>query len=101
MKNYEWYGDKVIQNVNNARRGGLTAAALIVEGEAVMRCPVDTGNLRASITHDVGEDEAKVGTNVEYAPYVEYEQAFLRTALDNNKSRVEKMIADVMRKAVK
>ena len=37
--------------------------------------PVDTGALRNSITHKVemGEEQSKVivGTNVEYAPYVE------------------------------
>lgn len=33
---------------------------------------VDTGNLRNSISHaDNGEDTAYIGTNVEYAPYVE------------------------------
>lgn len=35
--------------------------------------PVDTGRLRNSITHAVEESEkaAYIGTNVEYAPYVE------------------------------
>lgn len=35
---------------------------------------VDTGRLKNSITHEVVPDEAmvEVGTNVEYAPYVEY-----------------------------
>lgn len=44
-----------------------------VEGYAKEDCPVDTGNLRNSITHRP-EDENKevVGTNVEYAPYVEF-----------------------------
>lgn len=37
-------------------------------------CPVDTGNLRNSITSEVAIDEhaVYVGTNVEYAPYVEF-----------------------------
>lgn len=37
-------------------------------------CPVDTGNLRNSITHQRSTSEVNtelVGTNVEYAPYVE------------------------------
>ena len=33
---------------------------------------IRTGNLRNSITHEVGGDEVYVGTNVEYAPYVEF-----------------------------
>ena len=51
---------------------GLTAAALIVESDAKLRAPVDTGNLRSSITHTVEGDRATVHTNVEYAPYMEY-----------------------------
>ena len=108
MKNMEWYGDKVIASVENAKRGGLEAASLIVEADATLRAPVDTGNLRSSITHRVlSDEEAHIGTNVEYAPYVEQgtskmaAQPFLRPALDNNKSRIEKMIGDVVGKAVK
>ena len=43
------------------------------ETNAANRCPVVTGNLRGSITHTVngGEKAAYIGTNVEYAPYVE------------------------------
>lgn len=43
------------------------------ESIAAGLCPVDTGNLRGSITHTVngGEKSAYIGTNVEYAPYVE------------------------------
>lgn len=44
------------------------------EGYAKENCPVDTGRLRNSIAHQVVESEKAVyiGTNVEYAPYVEY-----------------------------
>lgn len=47
---------------------GLTAEAI-----AKKLCPVDTGNLRNSITHQVQaiEPAAYVGTNNEYAAYVE------------------------------
>lgn len=49
----------------------LTKAALVVEAAAKEKAPVDTGNLRGSITHDVEKNIATIGTNVEYAPYVE------------------------------
>lgn len=44
------------------------------EGYAKDDCPVDTGRLRNSIANEVVEEEQAVyiGTNVEYAPYVEY-----------------------------
>ena len=42
------------------------------ETYAKQLCPVDTGRLRNSITHKQEETDTEViGTNVEYAPYVE------------------------------
>lgn len=43
------------------------------EGYAKDLCPVDTGNLRNSISHKVDESAsaAYIGTNAEYAAYVE------------------------------
>jgi phage gpG-like protein len=42
------------------------------ETYAKKACPVDTGRLRSSITHQKqDEDTMLVGSNVEYAPYVE------------------------------
>ena len=52
---------------------GLEKCGLVAEGYAKRLCPVDTGNLRNSITHVVDEQEpaAIIGTNNEYAAYVE------------------------------
>lgn len=50
----------------------LNRACLVVENEAKRLCPVDTGDLRSSITHEVNNDVGIVGTNKEYAPYVEF-----------------------------
>lgn len=53
----------------------LEEIGLTAEGYAKKACPVDTGRLRNSITHLVsgreGSREVYIGTNVEYAPYVE------------------------------
>lgn len=51
----------------------LEAVGLQAEGYAKLKCPVDTGRLRNSITHATVKREKAVyiGTNVEYAPYVE------------------------------
>jgi HK97 gp10 family phage protein len=47
--------------------------ALAIEATAKQMAPVDTGNLRNSIqTTVVSALRATVGTNVEYAPYIEY-----------------------------
>lgn len=50
----------------------LNKACLVVENEAKRLCPVDTGDLRNSITHEVDDGVGIVGTNKEYAPYVEF-----------------------------
>ena len=82
-------------NTEEASRGivraidrALEEIGLAAEGYAKRACPVDTGNLRNSITHAVegSEDAVYVGTDVEYAPYVEMgtrrtaAQPFLRPA---------------------
>lgn len=53
---------------------GLEKAGQIVENSAKKLVAVDDGILRASISHAVDAENSSVsiGTNVEYAPYVEY-----------------------------
>lgn len=69
----------------------LQRRALQVDRAAKRLCPVDTGRLRSSITNELGNDGglvAVIGTNVEYAPYVELgtrsapAQPFLLPALE-------------------
>ena len=43
-----------------------------LDGMVEQSTPVDTGRLRASITSQVSGETGKVGTNVEYASFVEY-----------------------------
>lgn len=50
----------------------LTQACMLVESSAKEKCPVNTGNLRNSITYEINDNVGIVGTNVEYAPYVEF-----------------------------
>ena len=56
-------------------RKGLEIIGGIAEGGAKFHAPVDTGNLRRSITHDVSRDLrgwfARYGTNVYYGIYQE------------------------------
>jgi HK97 gp10 family phage protein len=99
--------EAVKRAVEAATVKALTGAALIVEGAAKGLAPVDTGNLKGSITYRVGFDHAKVGTNVDYAPYLEYgtvkmsAQPYLRPGLDSNKSAINKSMAEVYRAAIK
>lgn len=63
---------KKFDNLGKAEfiKTALTKSALLVETQAKINCPVDDGQLRQSITSNVGNTQAEVGTNVHYAPYV-------------------------------
>ena len=54
----------------------FTKAAIAVQSGAKERAPVDTGRLRSSLTFEVDSRPlplwAKVGSNVSYAPFMEY-----------------------------
>lgn len=52
----------------------METACLVVEAEAKKNCPVDMGQLRASITSEVEVNKSGItgyiGSNLDYAPYV-------------------------------
>ena len=64
---------EVLEAMQQAAVRALEKCGLTAEGYAKKLCPVDTGNLRNSITHTVDEEEpaAYIGSNAEYAAYVE------------------------------
>lgn len=86
----------------------LRAGGLVIEVPAKAKTPVLTGNLRRSI-HTEAEStgsnsaEARTGTNVEYAPSVEFgtsnqrAQPYLRPAYDENKGRAVDEVADALK----
>ena len=63
---------EVLEAMQQAALRALEKCGLTAEGYAKKLCPVDTGNLRNSITHTVDEEEpaAYIGSNAEYASYV-------------------------------
>ena len=104
-------------NITPGVRASVEASCKLMEDEAKRLCPVDTGRLQDSIG-TVIDDSGKtiigrMGTDVEYAPYVEFgtgqrgaassgagegpysstwpgmpAQPFMRPALDNNRGAV-------------
>lgn len=114
--------------VNKLSKEAMVRAAISVgmltTGYAQDICPVDTGRLRDSITHAYSDDSDHevvllVGTNVEYAPYVELGhkqqpgrfvpkikkrlvrswvpgKPFLRPAFENHRQEIEKVILDAL-----
>lgn len=81
----------LLSSSDGAVAKALLRLGLRVEREAKALCPVDTGRLRASIATRLERDgdsyAAVVGTNVDYAPFVElgtvhqHAQPFLVPAL--------------------
>ena len=78
----------------------LLACTIKVEGDAKKNCPVLTGRLRGDITHEVKNKIGKVGTNVDYAPHVEYgtskmqPQPYLYPALRDNMAYIKKKLGN-------
>lgn len=93
---------EVLKELEEKAVMALSAIGQECEGYAKDDCPVDTGNLRNSITNQVVESEKAVyiGTNVEYAVYVEYgdqnhktgKKHFLRDAAANHADHYESIL---------
>ena len=62
---------EILSAVEQAKQRALEIIGGKIEKYAKALCPVDTGALRNSITHQVDEDEVQVGSNMTYAPYIE------------------------------
>lgn len=68
--------EAVLSALRNAVERGLMAigetAVTYAKKSLTEQKAVDTGRLRNSINYLVRDDEVYIGTNVEYAPYVEF-----------------------------
>lgn len=85
----------------------LEEAGAVVEADAKLLAPVDTGNLRGSIARRIEGNAAVVGTNVEYAQHVEYgtvkmqPRAYMRGAIDRNRRKLIHRFAEMIRGAIR
>lgn len=100
--NSQKFNSEMLKKIENA----LWAIGETAEGYAKDNTPVDTGRLRNSITHaeKIDEQSTYIGTNVEYAPYVEAGSShntahhMLRDACQNHTDEY-KAIAEAVLKA--
>ena len=96
---------EIIEAMQQATVRALEKCGLTAEGYAKKLAPVDTGNLRNSITHEVddGESAVYIGTNVEYAPYQELgtihikAQPFLKPAAADHANEYRKIIENELK----
>ena len=98
--------DECLELLASAKAKVIEEWGLIAEGYAKMNCPVDTGRLRNSISHGKeGDDTMVVGTNVEYAPYVELgtsrmsAQPYLAPAIDEHMDEYKAILQEEMQNA--
>ena len=68
---YKDNSQQILSAMEKGIKNGLEAIGLTAETYAKKATPVDTGRLRNSISHTVDGEAAYIGSNVEYAPYVE------------------------------
>lgn len=99
---------EVLVDNTDAVKGGLKSAfaraleriGMQAEGYAKDLCPVDTGNLRNSITHTSDGKAAYIGTNVTYGKYVELgtvkmaAQPYLRPAAADHGETYRNIVKD-------
>lgn len=96
--------------IHDAIKDAITKACFDVEAEAKDAVPVDTGNLKNSIQSDLDRLdslEGEVGTNVEYAPYIEYgtakapERPYLTPAAEKVGASFVEVVARLVNSAIK
>ena len=98
--------DEVLSALEKAKKCGLEAIGLAAEGHAKKyETAVDTGRLRNSISHATDYEAAYIGTNVEYAPYIELGARgkeglhFLQKAASNHTDEYKRLMEDSMKNA--
>lgn len=117
----------VVKTSKEAMVNAAISVGMLTTGYAQDLCPVDTGNLRDSITHAYNDDAEHqvtllIGTNVYYAPYVELGhkqqpgryvpkigkrlvrswvpgKPYLRPAIENHRDEIEQIILNSFDKA--
>ena len=91
-----WNGDREMRNMNTAMIKTLNRGINIVDADAKLLTPVDTGLLRSDNVKSVDDAKliAREINNTEYAPFVEFgtsrqrAQPFLRPALIKNSQKI-------------
>ena len=98
--------DEVIAALGKGIKRGLEAVGITAEKYAKKyETAVDTGRLRNSISHATDDEAAYIGTNVEYAPYIELGARgrkglhFLQRAATQHGDEYKRLMEDSMKNA--
>ena len=98
------HSDEAKETLKDATIQWLFQACVLVEGQAVALATVQTARLRNSIDHHVDEAELTgyVGTNVEYADYVNsgtrYQEAqpYFDSAVEKNEEKLDDALDEII-----
>lgn len=97
--------DEVLTEFQRKKKLALDLIGEAAEGFVKEQTPVDTGRLRNSIAHQTVDDTAYIGTNVEYAIWVELKDIehkvgkahFLRDGVAQNGKTYESIAQQVLK----
>ena len=99
------HAKQALTEYESKARQALEICGGMAESYAKQLCPVDTGNLRNSITHQQeGPKTEVIGTNVSYAAYVELgtvkmaAKPYLRPAVEGHAAEYKAIIQSIMGK---
>ena len=101
--------EKILREFNKTETVEKDVSKLIkdtlynIERDAKKKCPVDTGRLRGSVTTNIiSTYSGEVGTNVEYAEYVEYgtryqsAQPYFEPAVETNEDKFNDALDEII-----
>lgn len=103
--NFKSNKDAVLTEFQRKKKLALDLIGEAAEGFVKEQTPVDTGRLRNSIAHQTIDDTAYIGTNVEYAIWVELKDIehkvgkahFLRDGVTQNGKTYESIAQQVLK----
>ena len=96
--------DEVLNDIKAQALDVMEQGCTMLEADTKLNCPVGHyppssgrkgGTLKRSITHEVSQNGdsivGAVGSNVEYAPYVEWRKHFFSATIDKDQGQIESM----------
>ena len=102
--------EQVLAAMEKGKRNALTAIGASAETHTKDNITadklVDTGRLRNSISHTVDGESAYIGTNVEYAPYLELgtkkitAHHYLKRAVTEHQDEYKKLAVEAIKTAI-
>ena len=103
---YKDNSQRILTAMEKGIKNGLEAIGLTAETYAKKATPVDTGRLRNSISHAVDGEAVYIGSNVEYAPYVELGTSraeahhMLQKAATEHSAEYKRLAEDAVKSAI-